>query len=166
MSLCDDPNAIPAIDLDECIGNSLVTLNTNFQRLKEEICTNSSEISSLQVELSGLTTRYNALTSVNATLRPKAIVAFNNTGTPLLSYNIGSVTKTSTGQYRVTFSPVFTNTNYAVICTSQETLSTSIQGWARPTTPFNNSYVDINIQQNTLNSYFDPQYVSVLIYNT
>lgn len=165
MSICDDPNAIPAIDLDECIGNSLVTLNTNFQRLREEICTNSTEISSLQVELSGITTRYNTLTSVNATLRPKAIVAFNGTtGTPLLSYNIGSVTRTNIGRYTVTFSPAFTNTNYAVIGTSQETLSTSNQGWVQPTS-FTNSNVGINIRKDN-GDYLDPAYISIIVYNT
>lgn len=165
MSLCDDPNAIPSIDLDECIGNSLVTLNTNFQRLREEICTNNSEISALQFELSGLTTRYNSLTSINSRLRPKAIVAFNGTtGTPTLSYNIGSITRTNVGRYTVTFSPVFTNTNYVVIGTSQETSAGSNQGWVQPTS-FTNSNVGINIRRSD-GTFIDSDYISVLIYNT
>ena len=58
MSICDLPNAITTIDLDECVGTSLATINTNFLKLQQQACEDSSELSRLTQDLLALSSSY------------------------------------------------------------------------------------------------------------
>ena len=52
----------------------------------------------------------------------KAWVNFNGTGTPAIraSYNVGSITKTGTGNYTINFATAMPDTNYSTILAAQD----------------------------------------------
>lgn len=66
------------------------------------------------------TKKYVDDTAVSAALA-KAWVSFDSAGTILDSYNVASVSKTSTGVYQITWDTDFADTNYAVVATPEET---------------------------------------------
>ncbi len=89
-----------------------------------------------------LITRINALIgSVGADVKalrqicPSCIVAFDGTQSPPTikwGYNVVSVTKVSTGRYKVTFTTPMANTNYAVTGSPTRGGSTDANGILRP----------------------------------
>jgi hypothetical protein len=178
MRLCDNPFTIPTIDIDECIGTSLATINTNVQELKNELCLNSNELAEIKISLDSLHTNINNLSALSPGIA-KAYVIFDGTrdingnytknGNRYLYNNFGiaSVSSNKTGTYSLSFTTAFPNISYALIGTSMETASGGNYTWLQPTT-FATTSASINIHSyldNTV-SLADAEYISVLIYNT
>jgi hypothetical protein len=165
MSICDS-FTIRTINLDECIGSSLLTLNNNFLNLKNQICANNTESLTLNTNYTNLTSNVTTLSSLKDGYA-KAWVAFNGNGTGereiFSSHNVASVSGISTGQYRIDFitpSP-FANINYALIGTCQQTTD---YAWVQPLSGgFQDDHVLINIQ-NSSGNLENSNYVSILIY--
>jgi|LakMenEpi03Aug12_release.lakeMendotaPanAssembly.Ray.scaffolds.fasta_scaffold814428_1 hypothetical protein len=165
MSLCNPATPIQTIDLDECIGLSLATINTNFRLLQEQNCLTYSDLITIQNDLTALNSRYNSLTALRPQIA-KAVAAFNGTGTPLLSYNIARITRPSTGTYSLSFTTTFPNISYALIGTSiSTTTSANNYTWVQPsTTGFTTTSATINIRDLS-GTFVNPDYVSIAVYS-
>ena len=177
MRLCDNPYSIPTIDIDECIGLSLATINTNFQDLKNEYCLNDSELATIETSFNTLSSNLISLSALSPGIA-KAYAVFDGTrnisgnytmtGNRLLysSYGVASVSSNRTGTYSLSFTRPFSNTNYVLIGTSMETMSGGRYTWLQPTTYATTSAV-INIHSDTDNvaTLTNADYISVLIYN-
>lgn len=166
-SICDNPYSIPSIDLDECIGTSLATINSNFQDLKESDCTTFDELNRIDNNLVELSATVLELSSY-APRFPKAWAYFNGTGGQIYSsFNVAQVSSLSTGVYALSFTTPFNDTNYALIGTCHETLTGTLFNekyvWVQPTT-FATTSANINIH-NSDGHYANPTYVSIVIYN-
>ena len=167
-SICDNPYSIPSIDLDECIGTSLATINSNFQDLKESNCDTFDELNRIDNNLIELSAIASELSSY-APRFPKAWVYFNGTNEEIYSsFNVAQVSSLSTGVYALSFTVPFNDTNYALIGTCHETLTGSSAFyekyvWVQPTT-FTTTSANINIH-NSDGHYANPAYVSIVIYN-
>ena len=173
MTICCDPFAIQTIDLDECIGLSLVTINNNFQRLLQENCFTYDELQVVQTNLSALYTKYESLTA----LRPRMVrasVAFDGTGTAVpsvySSFNVARVLRRSTGVYELSFTTTFSATsgigNYALIGSSLLTATSAANYcWVQPTTAFAPTSATINIRDLS-GTFVNPAYVSIAVYST
>jgi hypothetical protein len=178
MRLCDNPFSIPTIDIDECIGLSLATINTNVQDLKDELCLNNDELAAIQTSFNTLSTNLLTLSALTPGIA-KAWVQFDGTrdingnytkdGNRYLYGNFGvaSVSSNKTGTYSLSFVPALNDTNYALIGTSMETASGGNYTWLQPTT-FATTSASINIHSylDNVASLADTDYISVLIYNT
>lgn len=150
---------ITVIDRSEYIGNSLQTINSNFSNLKDGICDNNTEIISLQQDIQNLDTHIDALSSTSVHSIPKAFVKFsgvidsnNNTSgiNPnryiFHSYNISSVYRKSTGNYRIYFNSPLTSGNYLVLCSnSEKTNSDNEFVWSQPYST-TKEYLEIKLQ--------------------
>jgi hypothetical protein len=165
-TICDNPFSIPAIDLDECIGTSLATINANFQELKQLDCLTFNEIERLTTaidDLSGQASSYNQQSISFA----KAWVNFNIVnGTPIInsSFNVKEVRALSTGTYALSFTTAFPTVSYALVGTCSETgIAPGGYVWAQPTT-FATTSANINIR-NQSGTLTNPEYVSIIIYN-
>lgn len=177
MRLCDNPYSIPTIDIDECIGLSLATINSNFNSLKEEYCLNNDELAVIETSFNTLSSNLISLSALSPGIA-KAYVVFDGTrnvsgnytmlGNRFLysSYGIASVSSNKTGTYSLSFTTAFPNISYALIGTSMETLSGGRYTWLQPTTYATTSAV-INIHSDTNNTttLANADYISVLIYN-
>jgi hypothetical protein len=177
MRLCDNPYTVPTIDIDECIGLSLATINANVQVLKDEYCLNNSELAIIETSFNTLSSNLISLSALSPGIA-KAHVVFNGTrntagdyimtGNRFLysSYGVASVSSNRTGTYSLSFTRPFSNTNYTLIGTSMETMSGGRYTWLQPTTYATASAV-INIHSNTDNvaTLANTDYISVLIYN-
>jgi len=164
MSLCNPATPIQTIDFDECIGLSLATINTNFRLLQEQNCITFNDLTTIQKDLTALTSRYNTLTALRPQIA-KAVATFNGTGTPLLSFNIAGITRTSTGVYTLSFSTAFPDISYALIGTSISTAtSASNFSWVQPTTAFATTSVTINIRDLS-GTFVNPEYVSIAAFS-
>ena len=117
MSFCTDPNSIISIDINECVGNSLTTMNTNFNILNGEVCDQYSDILTNKSEKNILTSRIISLSSLS-NLMPKCSVKFDDEGTIISSEGINRVDKLSTGNFRVFFEGNFNDNNYLAITSS------------------------------------------------
>ena len=117
MSFCTDPNSIIGIDINECVGNSLTTMNANFNILKTEICNQYSNILSAESEKKTLT-NYTVSLSAQLNLMPKCSVKFDDEGVIVSSEGVNLVTRFSTGIFRVFFSENFNDNNYLTIASS------------------------------------------------
>lgn len=117
MSFCTDPNSIIPIDINECVGNSLTTMNTNFDILKDEVCNQYSNVLSSETE-KNILTNYTSSLSSQLNLTPKCSVKFDNDSNIVSQEGISEVTKQSIGIFRVYFSNNFNNTNYLTIASS------------------------------------------------
>jgi hypothetical protein len=97
----------------------------------------------------------------------KAWVRFTGaTGTVNASYNVSSVTRSSTGQYTINFTNAFADTNYAFNGTGSIYTGTYISsfGPAPGYTPATSSFQAIALQYAGGGSYYDPLYVSFAFY--
>ena len=181
---CD--TSIIIINQDEYIGNSLDTINRNFENLRDGVNTNCTNLLSATDVLGTLRTTVTTLQSY-AQGRPKAWVVFdgtrdiNNTvnAAPSLryinsSYNIIDVYKEDTGVYSVYFAEnvVFTDPPpnelpaYSALVTS--TTKTAITGglytWAQVTQyEVDRLTVVVNDGQGSPN-YADPDRITVAIF--
>lgn len=166
MSVCDPSGAIATIDLDECIGTSLATINTNYLKLQQQACEDSTELSLLRQELLSLSSSYLELSAKAAGI-PKAWINFNGNSGPdptvFASYNM-SVSSFGTGQYVVTFGTPFPSLSYALVGSSSTALAGSYYTWLQPTTAFSPTSATINIHDHT-GTFTNSEYVSIAIYN-
>lgn len=170
--LCDNPFTIPAIDIDECIGTSLATINSNFQDLKENICLTYNETQRIEQNLIELSALHAALTGYFVAT-PKAFVNFDASTVPPTiksSLNIADVSTTGTGMFALSFTTAFPTISYAIIGTCKETERIgNAPGfipsyvWVQPTT-FTTTSADINIR-NKDGLFANPEYVSIVIFN-
>ena len=168
MSICDTYNSIQTIDLDECIGLSLATINTNFRLLQEQNCLTYDDLTLIQNDLSALNLRYNALTAQRPRIA-KADVAFDGTGTATpsvySSFNVARVLRRSTGVFELSFTTAFPNISYALIGTSMLTATSAANfSWVQPTTAFASTSATINIRDLS-GTFVNPEYVSIAIYS-
>jgi hypothetical protein len=169
---------VSVIQSNECIGNSLASINENFASLSDGICDNIDRIVEIEQDITNLTDQLNALSGLVTPGAAKAWVVFDatreaNTGTvnPLgnrlirNSYNVSSVLKYSTdpGLFEVTFTTSLANTNYGVIATCSE--KAAVGGnfvWAQPSLR-DPSYAQLYIRSITASLTADPEYVSVVV---
>lgn len=171
-SLCDNPFTIPAIDLDECVGTSLATINSNFQDLKENICLTYDEIERVEenlIELSALCTSLSTYFAGS----PKAFVNFDASTIPPTiksSLNVASVSAIGTGMFALSFTTAFPTISYALLGTCKETERIGDPPgfipsyvWVQPTN-FTTVSADINIR-NEDGLFANPEYVSIIIFN-
>lgn len=173
MSICFNPYAVQTIDLDECIGLSLATINTNFQQLLQENCYTYDELELIKIDLTNLFSRYESLTAQRPRMA-RATVAFDGTGTAVpsvySSFKVASVTRRSTGVFELSFSTTFPLicgfSSYALIGTSMLTATSAANfSWVQPTTAFAPTSATINIRD--LSGVFvNPEYVSIAVYST
>ena len=160
MSICDSVNSISVIGLDECVGTSLNTINLNFSRLQDQLCTDQSELVTLQQELLALSASYIDLQTKSPGFAKAWVVFDGNNGYRFASNNISLVTRTGTGQYTLTFSN--TLTGYALVGTSSS-IAANTYTWLQPTS-FGTTSATININDYT-GTFVDPEYVSITIFS-
>ena len=168
MSICFSENAIQTIDLDECIGLSLATINSNYKLLQDENCYTFEELETISLNLTGLNAAYSALTALTQG-RAKAGAVFDGTGVAVpsvySSFNIARILRRSTGVFELSFTTPFVNTNYALIGTSQvSSTTTSNFSWVQPSTIFATTSATINIRDLS-GTYVNPAYVSIAVYS-
>ena len=168
MSICNNPYAVQTIDLDECIGLSLATINTNYRLLQEQNCLTYDDLVLIQKDLSALTLNYNALSALRPRIA-KADVAFDGTGTATpsvySSFNIARVLRRSTGVFELSFTTAFPNISYALIGTSMLTATSATNfSWVMPTTAFAPTSATINIRDLS-GTFVNPEYVSIAVYS-
>jgi hypothetical protein len=168
MSICDLPNAITTIDLDECVGTSLATINTNFLKLQQQACEDSAELSRLTQDLLALSSSYLELSAKAAGI-PKAWIVFNGDSgaTPAVfaSYNMANppVSSNGNGKYIITFGTAFPSLCYALVGSSSSTAASPFYTWLQPTTAFTPASVTINIHDLS-GTFVNPEYVSLAVY--
>lgn len=174
---CPIETAIQTIPREECLGNSLPRINDNFANLKTQSCENYDRLEGIDSNILNLQTLYSNLSSVVMPGISKAWVKFDGTRdtagqvTAFLtdrfiysSYNISTVYKKSTGNYRIFFQTPFASSTYVAVGTSNETLSPlSEYTWLQPYT-YTTAYMDVRIHGNTLSDTVDAKHVSVLIF--
>jgi len=164
MSICDKRQLIQSIDIDECVGNSLIKITTNTDLTENEICVSREDVNALKNEFELFTTKVNDLSS-NLQKFAKASVSFNGNsfglGTGLrditTTNNIASVSSLDIGRYAITFTQSLLTNNYALVGSAQSAT-------VHPTT-FTSASAIINIL-NPQGAFVDSNYVSILIYNT
>lgn len=167
MNICTNSEIIATIDLDECVGQSLVTINTNFQLLKDSTCFNFENTEEKRTQTNNLSTDVYTLSSFSSNV-PKAIVSFDATTNPptiLNSVNItlGGVSRLSTGVFEVNFTKNFSNTNYLIVGNCSEYSSGTNYVWVQPTLTQTISSSKINIRDED-GTYTNPDYVSLLFF--
>lgn len=165
MNICVNPDSIGTIDLDECIGNSLVTINTNFELLKEANCLTFTEIEQKELQINTLKTEMQLLSTAIRGV-PKALVSFDGTINPpnlLKKSKITGVDRLSAGVFKIVFETPLPDTNYLLLGTCFETLSGSDYVWVQPTLTQTVSSATINIR-NENGVYANPNYASILFF--
>jgi hypothetical protein len=109
--------AITVIPKTECVGNSLVTINTNYDNIKNSFTSVNTDLTTINSTLNTLTTFFNSISTAQLA---KAWVKFNprqnSSGAPDSlntnrkienSYNVASVLREDTGIYLTTLtSPI------------------------------------------------------------
>jgi len=96
---------------------------------------------------------------------PKAWIRFNGTGTPAIvsSYNVTSITDNGTGDYTITFTTAFSNTNYCLIATADSQIGST--NATRSVEIHTLSVGSVRIQTvNTAGGLEDMEYVSLVIF--
>jgi hypothetical protein len=185
MPICD-PNSITKIRNTECIGNSLTTINDNFDTLKAAACDNYSTISNLLSGISLLNDRFNSFANLVPGIA-KAWVKFNGSKPGpqggnrdiYSSYNVNSVEKDigeySRGQYIIRVKQgIFLNKNIAVLGTSSESIGTGGgYTWVQPTEidvsnvnpAERESVIKICVHSTTVTDVADPTHISVVMFS-
>jgi hypothetical protein len=170
---------ITTIQPQECIGNSLGTINLNFLNLESSAIANDALLTTLNSSINALTTQILELSGKTIPGIAKAWVKFNGrtidtdnsidnlslTNRFIYSfYNISTVYRKGVGDYRVNFLTPFANTNYTVVGTSNEKVGLGgLYGWFQPY-GFTTTYVDVKIHTNTVTDLIDPEHISLVIY--
>lgn len=167
MNICTNSEIIATIDLDECVGQSLVTINTNFQLLKDSACFNFEQAEEKRTQTNNLNADVQMLSSFSSNV-PKTIVSFDATTNPptiLNSVNIplGGVSRLSTGVFEINFEKHFLNTNYSIVGNCSEYSTGTNYVWVQPTLTQTVSSSKINIRDENGN-YANPNYVSLLFF--
>jgi hypothetical protein len=165
------------IEPSECIGNSLSKINSNFTGLEDAVCDNDSFITTLRNGIDNLNTLILDLSSKTVPGMAKAWLKFDGTRdtsniTSTLntnrfiysSFNISSVLRKGTGDYRITFATPFPAQTYTLVGTSnQKQGSTGLFTWFQPYT-YRTTYVDVRINGINSSTAADPEHCSVVIY--
>jgi hypothetical protein len=164
--ICNNPFTVPDIDLDECIGLSLLKINNSYKDLVNENCLTNEQLREVENNLNNLNSNFASLTAINNQGRyAKAWVTFNGTITPVPTeyskFNIAKIDRYTTGVYGLSFVNAFPNNNYCLITTTN--LVSSNFNFAQPTMTTSTS-ATINIKTPTGSS-VDPEYVSIVIYS-
>lgn len=166
-----------SIDPTECIGNSLSKINSNFIGLKDAACDNDSRITSLRNDIANLNSLVLSLSGITVPGMAKAWLKFDgtrdtsNTASVLntnrfiySSFNISSVLRKGTGDYRITFATPFTSTNYTLVGTSsQKQGTTGLFTWLQPYA-YRSVYVDVRVNGINLSTAADPEHCSIVIF--
>ena len=174
---CPIKTAIQTIPREECLGNSLPRINNNFSNLKTQSCENYNRLEDIDANILNLQTLYSNLSSVVMPGISKAWVKFDGARdtagqtTAFLtdrfiysSYNISTVYKKGTGDYRIFFQTPVTSSTYVAVGTSSEALSPLSQyTWLQPYT-YTTAYMDARIHGNTLTDRVDARHISVLFF--
>jgi hypothetical protein len=163
MSVCETRELIQNIDIDECIGNSLIKITTNTSLLEVDTCTAQTDVSSVKNDFTQFQTLITNLSGTEERFA-KATVAFlgNSFGNGfglrdvVSTYNVASVSSLGIGRYAIYFTEPLANTNYALVGSSQ---SASVHP-----TLFTTTSAVINIL-NPTGSLVDSNYISLLVYN-
>lgn len=174
---CPILTTIQTIPREECLGNSLSRINDNFTNLKNQSCNNYSRLEDIDANILNLQTLYSNLSSVVMPGISKAWVKFDGARdtagqvTDFLtdrfiysSYNISTVYKKGTGDYRIFFQTPFTSSTYVAVGTSSETLSLGGQyTWLQPYT-YATTFMDARIHSNTLTDRVDARHISIIFF--
>ena len=166
-----------SIDPTECIGNSLSKINSNFIGLKTAACDNDSFITTLRNGIDNLNTLILGLSSITVPGMAKAWLKFDgtrdtsNTASVLntnrflySSFNISSVLRKGTGDYRITFATPFTSTSYALVGTSsQKQGTTGLFTWLQPYA-YRSVYADVRVYGINSSTAADPEHCSIVIF--
>jgi len=168
MSICTNQYAIQTIDLDECIGVSLNTINSNFKLLKDENCLTFTELELLSASINSINLKCTDLSGSKFQLA-QASAAFDGTGTATpsvySSFNVASILRRSTGVFELSFATAFPNISYALIGTcSQTQTSTNNLAWVQPLTTLTTTSATINITDLS-GIRVNPQYISVVVFS-
>jgi hypothetical protein len=165
------------IDSSECIGNSLSKINDNFIGLKNAACDNDSFITTLRNGIDSLNTLILNLSGIVVPGAAKAWLKFDGTRDTsniastlntnrfiYSSFNISSVLRKGTGDYRITFATPFPAQTYTLVGTSsQKQGSTGLFTWFQPYT-YRTTYVDVRVNGINPSTVADPEHCSVVIY--
>jgi hypothetical protein len=165
------------IEPSECIGNSLSKINSNFAGLEDAVCDNDSFITTLRNGINSLNTLILDLSGIVVPGMAKAWLKFDGTRDTsniastlntnrfiYSSFNISSVLRKGTGDYRITFATPFPAQTYTLVGTSnQKQGSTGLFTWFQPYT-YRTTYVDVRINGINSSTAADPEHCSVVIY--
>lgn len=166
-------NGIPISD-DECIGDSLATINSAFQSISSAVTQVESNsafnvVDSPTIDLdwnaSTRTLSAAAITSTLSTLLTSSLsaAAFNAKAwatydgiadTLNKDYGVLSITRTNTGRYTVTFDSNFSDTNY---CTVVGGIDNKLEVSSR-------TLSSLNLTQVTGTTYNDSNYICIAIF--
>jgi len=143
------PNApeVTTILKTECIGNSLATINNNFDNLRNSICTIDNFVAAENTRLDKLDT---SLGGISTPQLAKAFVIFDATkdinGTteasptvtqryPINKYNVSNVLRNGVGDYTVSFvTSAFTDNTYLMVGTTRRPCYVTYHSTALPST--------------------------------
>ena len=156
MNFCTDPHSLVSIDLNELIGKSLNTINTNFSLLQNQTCKESVFLSNFSSLYSNIETKIDSLGSILKG-SPIAYVIFDNSGNILNQKQISSISKISLGSYRVFFSSPI-NDPYLISSNIISNLSTYISIVSES---INSVSITIREQNGNL---IDPEKISLLFF--
>lgn len=175
MAVCPIENNILNIPREECIGNSLTRINDYFRALRIQTCENYTKLEGIDASILALQTLFNTISSISLPGTAKAWVKFDgtrdsvNVQSTLLtnrfiysSYNIFSIYRKAIGDYRIYFQTPFSTANYAVVGTSNETVSELGEyTWLQPYS-YTQNYTDVRVHGNTLSDTVDSEHISVI----
>jgi len=161
MKLCTT-NPVQNIGLDECVGTSLVKINSNFNALNEGICFNTDRVNVLSASYqSFLATTQNLLAGSDQI----AWDAIRITPTSYDNFNASNIINIiklpGAGRYQIAGS--FGSTNYLVFGTATS-FTQPPSSFFVTTSNYTNNSVDINIR-NINYELVDCDYVTISIYN-
>lgn len=167
--------SISTIPNTEYIGNSLLSINNNFQSLKDGICDNQSQITNLQTALQSLDTVLTQLSSYTFQGIAKLWVKFSgirdidNVSSFLVpdryifnSLGISSVYRKSIGDYRIYFSVPLTTEHYNFSVSNKETLFSSNYYYAQVYNT-QKEYLDVRVRSSD-GSLTDSEVISLILF--
>lgn len=181
---------ITTIQKTECIGNSLVTINGNYENIKNSLTTLiNTDLNVINARLDTLTTFVNSVSSAQLT---KAWVSFNGTWNTQQArdatfsnryiwkgYNVSSVYRNETGDYTVSLAnPI--GLNFVVISTTSPKTPLDISGEIIPPLGTDTGIVNLHYQtpyptpgqscritiKDLLGNAIDTSYIHVAMFNT
>lgn len=177
---------ITTIQKTECIGNSLVTINSNYDNIRNSFTSVNTDITLINNALNNLTSFVNSISSAQLakawvgftgrrnTIGPSGTFDLTNTNRFLFNrYNVANVFRNGTGDYTINLS-IQLNANFIVsgITSSKETPSTFTGLDAgivslHPVTPFpgNNGLACRIITVDANGSFIDPTYISLTMFS-
>lgn len=121
------------IDREECIGDSLVKLNSNFSGLDADIINVNTRVTNTSAAAITLTTNLSTNIQNNSPYTAKAWVSFlgqgsNGVCTINARYNVSSVVRVSQGSYTITYTTPLGGSTYAVVGNSGGQVNVSYAG--------------------------------------